>query len=120
MEKLDHYRQIVLDIIDKYAARHPEHVEVFKVLDHKRDHYLLMRDGFWNARRYYGCVLHFDLQDGKVWIRHDGIEKGVAEELVEHGVAREDVVLAFHPPDLRYLSDFYDKLPAETLQAMAS
>src|SRR5438128_190184 len=120
MEKIDRYRQIVLDVIDKYAQYRPEHVEVFKVLDHERDHYLLMRDGFWKAWRYYGCVLHLDIQDGKVWIRHDGIEEGVAEELVERGIAREDVVLAFHAPHLRYRSDFYDKLPAEKMQALAS
>jgi hypothetical protein len=119
MEKLNRYKQIVLQIIDKYSAMSPDHVEVFKVLDHERDHYLLMRDGWWNSRRFYGCVIHFDIQDGKIWIRHDGIEHGIAYDLVEYGVPREDIVLAFHPPDLRHSSDFYDELPEATVQAMA-
>jgi hypothetical protein len=120
MEKVNRYRRIVLDLIDKYTDYHPDHIDVFKVIDPERDHYLLMHDGFWNGWRYYGCLLHLDLQDGKVWIRHDGVEGGVAEELVERGVAREDVVLAFHPPHLRYRSDFYDALPAEKIQVLAS
>ena len=42
-----------------------------------------------------------DIKDGKVWIQHDGTEDGIAEELVEAGVPREHIVLAFHPPDVR-------------------
>jgi hypothetical protein len=119
MEQVEHYRQIVLDVIDKYVPYRPRHAEAFKVLDHERDNYLLMHDGFWDGWRYYGCLLHLEIRDGKVWIRHDGVEGGVAEELVERGVAREDVVLAFHPPHLRYRSDFYDKLSVEKVQVPA-
>ncbi len=108
MEKIASYRRIILEIIEKYSKLHPDNVEVFKVLDEERDQYLLMRDGWWEARRFYGCVLHFEIKDGKIWILHDGIEHGIAEDLVEAGVPREDIVLAFHPPDLRQFSDFYD------------
>jgi hypothetical protein len=79
-----------------------------------------MHDGFKSARRYYGCLLHLDIQDGKVWIRHDGVEGGIAEELVKRGMAREDVILAFHSPDLRHLSDFYKNLPVDKLRSLAS
>jgi hypothetical protein len=120
MEKVECYRRIVLDLIEKYVPYRPRGIEAFQVLDQERDHYMLMHDGFKNHRRYYGCLLHLQVHDGKVWIRHDGVEGGVAEELVERGVAREDVVLAFHPPYLRYRSPFYDKVPEEKLQAMAS
>jgi hypothetical protein len=108
MEKLNRFRCIILEIIDKYSKRAPNQVEVFKVLDREHDHYLLMRDGWLHPGRYYGCVLHFEIRDEKIWIRHDGIEHGIANDLVEHGVLRQDIVLAFHPPDLRHLSDFYN------------
>ena len=35
---------------------------------------------------------------GKIWIRHDGTNRPVADELVRAGVPREAIVLAFHPP----------------------
>ena len=44
--------------------------------------------------------MHFDIKDGKIWVQHDGTEIGVANELVELGVAKEDIVLAYHPPFL--------------------
>ncbi|HDN27464.1 MAG TPA: hypothetical protein ENG03_10300 [Thioploca sp.] len=33
-----------------------------------------------------GCVLHIDIKDGKIWIQHDGIEVGIANELIALGV----------------------------------
>ena len=41
--------------------------------------------------------MHLDIIDGKIWIQHDGTEIGVANELVEMGVPKEDIVLAYHP-----------------------
>jgi hypothetical protein len=51
-------------------------------------------------------VIHIDLRDGKVWIQHDGTEDGVAGELVEAGIPRDRIVLAFHHPSKRKYSDF--------------
>jgi hypothetical protein len=46
----------------------------------------------------HGCVLHLDIKKGKIWIQHDGTEVGIANELVNLGVPKEDIVLAFHEP----------------------
>lgn len=46
-------------------------------------------------------VLHIDIRDEKIWIQHDGTEGGVALELVEAGIPRDRIVLAFKPPDIR-------------------
>jgi len=37
-------------------------------------------------------------KNGKIWIQHDGTERGVANDLVEWGVPKEAIVLAFHAP----------------------
>jgi hypothetical protein len=108
MDKLDRYRQIILDVIDEYASYRPirDEIKMFKVIDRESDHYELMRDGWWNSRRYYGCVMHLNIKDGKIWILHDGTEDGVAHELVRRGVAKDDIVFAFHSPTLRHLVEF--------------
>jgi hypothetical protein len=41
-----------------------------------------------------------------IWIQYDGTEEGIANRLVELGVPREDIVLAFHPPYKRPYTDF--------------
>ncbi len=41
-----------------------------------------------------------------VWIQHDGTNRPVAEELMAAGIPREDIVLGFHPADVRPLTGF--------------
>jgi hypothetical protein len=50
------------------------------------------RDGY---RRVYSCVLHLDIKKGKTWIEQNMTEMRVAQELVETGLARKDIVLGF-------------------------
>ena len=39
-------------------------------------------------------------------IEEDWTEEGIATDLLEAGVPHEDIVLAFHPPEKRPLTDF--------------
>jgi hypothetical protein len=50
--------------------------------------------------------MHVDIRDGKFWIEHDGTEYGIANELVDAGVPKEHIVLAFHEPELRQYTEF--------------
>ena len=49
---------------------------------------------------------HHHIIDGKIWIQQDGTEIGSANELVELGVPKHDIVLGFDPPNLRHYTDF--------------
>jgi hypothetical protein len=40
--------------------------------------------------------MHFDIQNGKIWIQYNSTEEAVAERLVEMGVPGSDIVLGFH------------------------
>ncbi len=62
--------------------------------------------GWENRCRVYGCVIHVDVKDGKIWIQHDGTEIGIADELVALGVPKQDIVLAFQAPNLRKFTEF--------------
>ncbi len=62
--------------------------------------------GWRNQRRVYGPVLHVDIMDNKIWIQQDGTEVGIANELVELGVPKEDIVLGFDAPMMRKLTEF--------------
>ena len=57
--------------------------------------------GWDNGRRVHGTTIHIDIIDDKIWIQYDGTESGVALDLVEAGVPRESIVLAFRPPEIR-------------------
>ena len=102
------YREIVQQIIFEYAKHKPRYgqIETEMLIDTERDHYKVMHIGWEGMRRVYGSVIHLDIINGKVWIQYDGTNRPVADALLEAGVPREDIVLAFHPPEVRQYTDF--------------
>ncbi len=108
MDRVETYRTIIKDIIRKYAEIKPAigEIEAEAIFDETSDHYELMYTGWEKHRRVHGCVLHIDIRGGKVWIQHDGIEGGVAGELLEAGIPRENIVLGFKPETVRPYTDF--------------
>ena len=52
-------------------------------------------------RRVYGCVLHLDIKEGKIWIEQNMTEMRVAQELVAQGISKKDIVLGFRSPRVR-------------------
>ena len=51
-------------------------------------------------------LVHIDIVAGKVWIEKDNTESGVAAELVQAGIPKSQIVLAFRPPEVRQLTEF--------------
>ena len=62
--------------------------------------------GWEDWRQVHGSVIQIDLRGEKVWIQHDGTEGGIAEDLVEAGIPREHIVLAFQGPEVRRHTGF--------------
>ena len=108
MDKLNQYRQIVRHILTTHAQVQPSYGEIVRqtIFDGEQDHYQVINTGWERQRRVYGCLIHIDIQDGKIWIQYDGTEVGVANELVEAGVPKQDIVLAYQSPYLRQLTEF--------------
>jgi len=108
MDTLTKYQQIVRDLILDYAQYKPSHgeIETEAVIDTQTDHYELLHVGWDGVRRVHGAVIHIDIIEGKVWIQHDGTSPGIALDLVEAGIPREDIILGFHPSHLRQYTEF--------------
>lgn len=104
MDKLERYRQIVRNLINEYASHKPSNgqIEPEAIIDRERDHYEVVHVGWDGHRRVHGSIIHIDIQDGKVWLQHNGTNRMIAQELVEAGVPKEDIVLGFHPANLRH------------------
>jgi hypothetical protein len=108
MAKIDEYRQIVRDLLTEYSQikANNEEVEAELIFDLVRDRYQLVHVGWSRKRRIYGCVLHLDINDSKIWIQHDGTEVGIANELVARGVPKADIIIGFHSPFKRQFTEF--------------
>ena len=108
MEKLEHHRAIVKQILTEYSKRKPSHgeVEAYTSFDEKGEHYQVIRAGWHNQRRIYGCSIHIDLKGDQIWIQYDGTEIGIANKLLEHNISKQDIVLAYHEPLARQFTEF--------------
>ncbi len=108
---VEQYRQYIRQLLLERAERasrqrKASEYEVQTLFDAEHDHYQLLYVGWRRNKRDFGCILHVDIKDGKIWIQHDGTEEGLANRLVEMGVPKQDIVLAFHEPDVRQFTDF--------------
>ncbi|MBD2774271.1 XisI protein [Iningainema tapete] len=109
---VEQYRQYIRQILSERRERssrqqrNAEEYEVQTIFDSEQDHYQLLYVGWRGNKRDFGCILHLDIKDGKIWIQHDGTEEGIANRLVSMGVPKQDIVLAFHEPYIRQFTDF--------------
>ncbi len=108
MAEVVDYPRILRRILEDYATIEPAvgEIETELIIDEKMGHYELMRTGWLNGNRVHGSLIHVDIRSDKFWIQHDGTEYGVAKELVDAGVPKEHIVLAFKPPEIRKYTDF--------------
>ena len=108
MDTLDRYRKMIESILEEYAAipYAVGNIQTEAVFDRERDRYLLVNVGWEGDDRIHGALVHVDIVDGKIWIQRDGTEDGIAEDLVRAGVAKDQIVLGFHPPKIRQHTDF--------------
>jgi XisI protein len=102
------YRKIIEKVLEDYAdfLKGDEEVQVELVFDRERDRYLLVETGWQNGYRIYGTLLHIDLIDNKLWIQHDGTEEGIAVDLVDAGIPKEQIVLGFRTLEQRRHTEF--------------
>ena len=68
--------------------------------------YQVLNIGWQQLTRVFGCIIYVEIKDGKIWIERDGTEIGIANELVEAGVSKQDIVLGFKASYRRKFTEF--------------
>jgi XisI protein len=107
MDTLNQYRQIVQDILSEYSSRRSTAtIDSQCNFDLLRDHYQVVNVGWENDRRVYGCVLHLDIINNKIWLQYNGTEIDIAQELCTRGVPKSDIVLGFQPLYRRPMTEY--------------
>lgn len=112
MDKITVYQQYILSILERLSGSNVANtnlnIETQIVTDTNHHHYHLLRTGFdKDLVHIYSVVLHFQIkEDGKIWILNNRTDIDVAEELIEMGVPKTDIVLGFQPPQYRTYSGY--------------
>ena len=108
MDSLERDRSIIESILSEYTKIPYAYgdIQTEAVFDRANDRYLLMNVGWDEGKRVHGSLAHIDIIDGKLWIQRDGTEHGIAKELVQAGIPKDRIVLAFRPPEIRRLTEY--------------
>ena len=109
MDKLESYRKHIQRLLKDRAGMKSANpaMETQLIFDTERDHYQIVHTGWKSSsKRTYGCAVHVDIKDGKIWVQHDGSEVAIADQLAELGVPKKDIVLAYQAPHVRKYTDF--------------
>lgn len=106
--ELTHYSQVIQEVLSAYAAIPYRYGDVAyrTVFDDEHQRYLLMAVGWENGNRVHSPVIHIEIIADKVWIEANNTDQSIAEELIEHGVPRNAIVLGMQPAELRPLTKY--------------
>jgi len=110
MDKLTRYPQLIKQTLSEYVEfdhRQPEPgVEILMIADEDRDHYPLFTLGLAQRKWVRNLRVYIRLIEGKIWIEHDLTEESIATESLRRGASEENIVLTFHPPEMRPCAEF--------------
>ena len=110
MDSLVNYQQIVKALLRERehlsCATLPAGLEVTCLFDDVTGQYALMSMGWMQGERVSGAILLLRLKNGKIWIEEDGTDAPIAADLLASGVPKEDIVLAWQPPEMRQYTEF--------------
>jgi hypothetical protein len=122
MDTLTPYRHTVQETIKKYynltnsqltnttdttiSDRVPPSVADRLILDEQRDQYLWLRCGWDGKKRVQHIILYLQIQNGKIWVEEDNTDLGIVDDLLTAGIPKTDIILGFHHPSKRALTEF--------------
>ncbi|BAB77608.1 XisI protein [Anabaena sp. FACHB-709] len=122
MDKLSYYRHTVQEIIKKYydlsnsqlatatetkiSDGVPDTVGDRMIIDEQRDQYLWLRCGWDGKKRVQHIILYLQIQNGKIWIEEDSTDLAIVDEMLVAGIPQTDIILGFHHPSKRGLTEF--------------
>lgn len=108
MDKLKLYRQSIKNLLTEYQSLEKENSyrESQLIFDENKDHYLWLKIGWNDQKRIYYTVIHFDIKNDKIWLQQNATDLNPAEDLIELGVKREDIILGLQPPHKRPYTNY--------------
>jgi XisI protein len=110
MERIEQYRQAIRQLLTNHASFQEcyssSEIECQLIFDTEHDHYQLLDIGWEELKRVYNCFIHLNIKAGKIWIQRNMTETDLAQELLEMGIPKEDIVLGLHPDYKRPLTGY--------------
>ena len=110
MDRIDFLKSNILSAMKEYAeylsGSNLPKVSYSVLTDEKTNKYQLLAIGWDGNERVYQIIFHADIINQHIWIQEDSSEEGLASLLLEKGVSKNDIVLAYYPEYHRHFTEF--------------
>lgn len=81
-------------------------IEFTSIADTDKNHFQIIAMGWEGYKRIFNLLFHLDIIGDKIWVQEDKMEYSIAERLVEKGVSKKDIVLAYFPDYHRAYTEY--------------
>ena len=111
MDKVTKYKKIARIVVEEVVALSSaveNGIENQLITDDEHGHYLYFGVGWEDVSNdwFYASFIHIDIKpDGKDWLQHDGTDLRIAQELINKGIPKSDIVIGFQSPFARARMD---------------
>ncbi|MBE9247926.1 XisI protein [Dolichospermum sp. LEGE 00240] len=108
MDRIETYRNIIRNVLKSYLNISYANANIRNraAFDSENDEYLIISEGWTEKQHLHSCLIHIEIINDKIWIQCDNTEYGVANELMQSGIPKEEIVLGFHEPNVRQYTGF--------------
>jgi hypothetical protein len=99
---------IIQSILEQLATHKPSYgnLDYQVVFDLERKQFQVLVIGWLNDRYHCQVIVHLEVRNKLVWLQQDLTDANIAEQLIEAGIPREQIVLGFQPEYKRGLYGF--------------
>jgi XisI protein len=114
MDRLEQYRHKIEQIltnyyqmtIDKVSNAADSEVSDRLAFDRIRDQYLWFRFGWKNTQKVQHIIMYLRIKNDKIWVEEDATDLCIVDDLLAAGIPKHDIILGFHHPKKRPLTEF--------------
>ena len=92
-------KNIQLEVYNSSLENPDKSIQQFIITDDENGQYLLYMEGWREEDHIYGCFFHIHVnEEGKIWLFKDGTDLAIGQLLLDQGIAKTDLILAWIAP----------------------
>ena len=110
MERVSFYQKKIQEVLSEYLTdlRQPANkdIDFVPISDTDKNHFQIIAMGWDKDERIFNLLFHLDILGDKIWVQEDKMEHSIAERLVEKGISKKEIVLAYFPDYHRAYTEY--------------
>ena len=97
MDNLIQYRETIQQQLQEYTEIPYAYgdLQCRLIISEDRNNFLLITQGWEDDLQVHECLVHVEVIGDKIWIHRDGLEDGIALDLVNAGIPKNQIFWGF-------------------------